>query len=217
MYLCFAWQNKKQNIIYSYQDNENCKGFKFVCVDGRKDVGIFNLYSHNDSNRNILYIVIFFDHSIKETMPWTDCLITGPQHVCADGTSWSCVALHWQAHTPRYANAHTRTMSFPHRNSQGLRSHHTHPESAELHSHAQGHRKGSYAPSPFKERVKVLTPMSKCNYITENTLNVNKKYVLATTKNRGDGQSSSQRFWDAVAADSTSSVCDLYNVFLCDM
>lgn len=159
--------------------------------------------------------MIFFDYSIKETVPWTDCLITGTQHVCADGTSWSSVALYWQAHTPRDANAHTRTMSFPHRNSQGLCSHHAHPEYAELHSHAQGHRKGSYTPSPFKDIVKALTPISKCNYITENTLNVNTKHVLATNKSRGDELSSLQRLRDAVAADSTSSVDDLYNVFVC--
>lgn len=41
--------------------------------------------------------------------------------------------------TLRDANAHTRTMSFPHLNSQGLHSHHAHPEYAELHLHAQGH------------------------------------------------------------------------------
>lgn len=59
-------------------------------------------------------------------------------------------------------------MSFPHLNSQGLCSQNAHPEYAELHSHAQQHLKGSYIHSPFKDIVKALTPISKCNYITEN-------------------------------------------------
>lgn len=75
-------------------------------------------------------------------MPRTDCLITGALHVCADGTSGECFAVHWYVHTLRDANAHTR-MSFPHLNSQGLHSHHAHPEYAELHLHAQGHLKHS--------------------------------------------------------------------------
>lgn len=78
------------------------------------------------------------------------------------------MALHWCAHTPRDANEQTRTMSFPHLNSQGLHSR-ADPEYTELHSHAQGHLKGSFIPSPIKDIFWALTAISKCNYVTENT------------------------------------------------
>lgn len=100
-----------------------------------------------------------------------------------------CAAVHWCVHTLTDANAHSRTMSFPHLNSQGLHSHHAHPEYAELHSHAQGHLKHNYIHSLFKDGVVVhkvqFSQNALSSYITKNTSHLKKMCPRYKQKQRG--------------------------------
>lgn len=163
--------------------------------------------------------MIFFDHSIKETMPWTECLIAGTKYVYADGTSWRCAAVHWCVHTLTDANAHSRTMSFPHLNSQGLRSHHAHPEYAELHSHTQGHLKHSYIHSLFKDGVKAQSAIfPKCTKLLYHQKHITFKENVSSLQAKAEVMNwAYHRDWEMPLLQTQQAMFMIYTMCFCVM